>query len=175
MYDTVVEVQALNERAPSNPNRRVIALLPAAAPVPEIPPGVELVRVHSGYEAAAEMLAAPASALVADLGRITPAHLPLLDLARKLDLAVVAFGTVRGELRGDHLGALRLVSPPAVGPVLREILHIPEGEPEPAPAEEGPAEEPPARAVPARLQARDRVATETLTQAELEALLGDAS
>jgi hypothetical protein len=171
----VVEVQALSERAPSKASPRVIALLPAAAPPPQVHPGIELVRVRSGYEAAAEMLAAPASALVADLARITPAHLPLLDLARKLGLPVVAFGTVMAELTGDHLCALRLVSPPAVGRVLQEVLDIPEGEPEPAPSQEEPAKGPPARAVPASLQARDRAATETLTQAELDALLGDVS
>ena len=160
----------------------MIALLSAPAAAPEVPAGVELVRVNSGYEAAAEMLAAPASALVADLGRITPGHLPLLDLARALDLPVVAFGTIMATLSADHLRMVRLVSPPAVGPALREVLHVGDPEPtpepaeaEPAPAEDEPEQEPSARPAVTVPEAGAPPPADALTQAELDALLGDAS
>jgi len=58
-----------------------VALLSPGSSAPEVPDGTEVVITASGYEAAAELLAAPAAALVLDLGRITDAHRPLLTLA----------------------------------------------------------------------------------------------
>jgi hypothetical protein len=48
----------------------------------------------NGYEAAAELLACPDAALAADLACLTGPHLGLLELARRLNREVVAFGTV---------------------------------------------------------------------------------
>ena len=48
---------------------------------PDIP-GVECVRAAGSYEAAAELLAAPAAALVVDLRRLTGRHIRLLEIAR---------------------------------------------------------------------------------------------
>ncbi|KPK78951.1 MAG: hypothetical protein AMJ81_14250, partial [Phycisphaerae bacterium SM23_33] len=94
----------------------------ATAAAPELDAQVELVRVNSGYEAAAEMLAAPTSALLVDLGRITPAHVALLRLAGQLAVPVVAFGAVSAELRADTLARTRLVAPERAGDSLAEVL-----------------------------------------------------
>ncbi len=172
------------EGSSPKPSRRVIALLPAAAAGPEAHSTIELVRVRSGYEAAAEMLSAPTAALLVDLGRIGPTHLPLLALARKLEMPVVAFGTISADLPTGDIRQLTLVSPPGVSAALADALHLAEPEPvaeaaveappaEPA-VEEAAAAEEPARPVPASLQARTPAAQEGLSQAELDALLGDA-
>ena len=134
---------------------------------------LQFVRVSSGYEAAAELLSAPASALVVDLGRITPPHMPLLDLAAKLDVPVVAFGTVSSQFTSEQLSLLRLASAEGITETLREILGL--GLPAPAAAaatSTEPAAEP-AKPPAASLEARRprRGVEEALTQAELDALL----
>jgi len=148
----------------------VVALLSAPAAGPDVHSSVEVVRVSSGYEAAAEMLAAPASALVVDLGRLTQPHVALLEMAQRLDLPVIAFGTISADLTEAHQRQLRLVSVQGLAEALHQTLHIPAAAAAPA-GEDLPDEEP--KAAPASLQSRARAPTESLTQAELDALLGD--
>jgi len=168
---------------------RVIALVSPDAAACDLGGRVQVVRVNSGYEAAAELLAGPASALLADLGRITETHTPLLALAEQLEVPVVGFGVLCANLAAERLADVRLVSAEAVAAGLAEILQLAPAEadspglyepadtkssdepemtygPQPAPGEAvapaGPAVEIPAQ--PA----------EALTRAELDALLGDS-
>jgi len=145
--------------AASNPSgtQRVLALLAPGGTLPEIDAPVELVRAESGYEAAAELLSAPVAALVVHLGRITPAHVRLLDLAAELEVPVLAFGTISAPLSSAQLARMRMVEPKQLGPALKELLS---GTASPAASGDGQyAPQPPAS--PAR----------GLTRAELEALL----
>ncbi len=83
---------------------------------------MNLVRVGSGYEAAAELLSGPVSALLVDLSILTPAHAGLLKLAAGLDVPVVAFGTVSAALDGSALAGVRLVGAEDVPEALREVM-----------------------------------------------------
>lgn len=138
---------------------------------------LQFIRVSSGYEAAAELLAAPAEAMVVDLGRITPAHAPLLDLANRLDVPVVAFGTVSADLASEQLSRIRLASAERITEVLDEALQL--GRPEQGLAEAEPAgaDASPPQPRAASLQPRKprRPVEEALTQAELDALLEEES
>jgi len=169
----------------------VVALLGASAASPELPETAELVRVGSGYEAAAELLVGPAAALVVDLGRITAPHVRLLELAGKLAVPIVGFGTISAPLSGSALRSVQLVGPEKVAQALEEIFGSagryeparpaepaqPPGkraarkvaEPEPPPAEQPRAEAEPEKTAPPAPPAPRR----GLTQAELDALLED--
>lgn len=192
----------MSKEAGSSGSTRVVALLGPAAGLPELSASVETIRTTSGYEAAAELLAGPASALLVDLGRITAAHVPLLALAGRLEVPVVAFGTVSASLPGSALSALRLVGVQDIAAAIEETLStaaspaaeaaaldaVPAGQeerprprraelrparagdrrtaqeqPEPAAADWEPSPQPP---LPRRPK-------ENLTQAELDALLGE--
>ena len=161
----------LSEGVSSNPSRRVVALLPASASGPDVHPSVDVVRVSSGYEAAAELLAAPASALVVELGCLTQPHVALLEMAQRLDLPVIAFGTISADLTDAHQRQLRLVPSQGLADAVRRTLHIPAAAAPIVVVEDPPDEEP--RVAPASLQSGTRAPTESLTQAELDALLGD--
>ncbi len=141
----------------------VIGLLPAGS-VPIIS-GLttdgffRLVRVGSGYEAAAELLAEPASALLVDLSMLTVRHKPLLKLAGKLNVPVVAFGTVSSAIDGSALAGIHLVGAEQAGETLRNLVT---GEVVAEPAAGPPAaEEPPC------------MFDKPLTREELDALLSD--
>lgn len=154
--------------------RRVVALLPAGADPPEVHPDVEVVSVNSGYEAAAELLTGPAAALAVDLGRITASHVPLLDLADRLSVPVVGFGTISAEISSERLSRLRLTGPDRLGEVLAKVLRpappgaAAAGIDTPTPPH---ADGPPA---PAHLEPRKtRRPVRALSPDELDALLGD--
>ena len=99
----------------SPPGRRVIILARGArAAAGEFPgldqAGAVCVYVSSAYEAAAEMLAAPAVTLVIDLGLLTTRHLKLLEIARRMELEVLAVGTAAVGMSAEDLSGVRLVS-----------------------------------------------------------------
>jgi hypothetical protein len=73
-------------------------------------PGVGLVCVASGYEAAAELLAEPASGLVVELGCLTAQHGGLLKLAREQGVEILGMGSFPPGLEADQLSGVRLVS-----------------------------------------------------------------
>ncbi len=74
-------------------------------------PGVgAIVRVASGYEAAAELLAAPAAALVVDLRLLGGKHLGLLEIARSLAVEVLAVGALPIGMTADDLSGVRLIA-----------------------------------------------------------------
>lgn len=169
---------------------RIVALLPPGASAPEVPDWVEVVITASGYEAAAELLAAPAAALVLDLGRITDAHRPLLTLAAGMKIPVVAFGTVRAAMGGERLAGLHLATRASAADVLASVLSEAPGEggeelaaadpplvplqAEYRPAEaEAPSAEP--EPEPSQAESPPPKPGRPLTDDELKALLGDDS
>ena len=99
-----------------------MALLPPAGRAPDVPDRAEVVVTASGYEAAAELLAAPAAALLLDLGRITDVHRPLLTMAGRLKIPVVAFGAVRASMSGEWLAGLHLATRASAAEVLSSVL-----------------------------------------------------
>jgi hypothetical protein len=113
--------------------------------------GAETVCVSGAYEAAAELLAARQAgaaplALVVDLGLLWPRHLGLLQVARKLEAEMLAFGTAVAGLDAEQLAGLRLVSRASLPEALAQFARR-QGQPvhaeEPAPPEDfAPIEEP---------------------------------
>ena len=85
-------------------------------------PSVRVVTAPSGYEAAAEILAWPAEALVIDFRAMSAAHHRLLDTARALGMQILGVGKVPGDLPPDALSRVRLVSQADLPDALREIL-----------------------------------------------------
>jgi len=153
--------------------RRVIALVPPGIS-PPLPSSVRAVVTHNGYEAAAELLATAARVLLVDLSRITSIHAPLLGLARRAGVAVVAFGSVAAPIGGEALSHVRLVPAgqaaqavaEALGPA-GDVLPVGGGVYEPESAE-APAKPAPADARrPRRRPGRDPL------DAELDAMGGD--
>jgi hypothetical protein len=95
---------------------RVVALTLDAALCAEAGGGVgRVVRVASPYEAAAELLAAPAAALLIDLRALPVRHLRLLEIARDLSVEVLAFGPLPAGMTSDDLSGVRLLSRQALG------------------------------------------------------------
>ena len=89
--------------------------------------GAETIRVPGAYEAAAELLAAREShagrlALVVDLGLLWPRHLGLLQVARKLNAEMLAFGTAVAGLDAEQLAGLRLVSRASLPEALAQFV-----------------------------------------------------
>jgi len=158
---------------------RVIALVYPSTRVEETCRHACWVRARGAYEAGAEMLAGPPAALVVDLGRVTAGHAGLLGLAGRLDVPVLAFGEVSTDLGPDALGSARLVRREDLGQALERILpaeptlqteRAETAPPVPSEADTPPGPQAPA-AAPEAPAAPPRPA-ETLTQAELDALLG---
>ena len=126
---------------------------------------MSLVRVGSGYEAAAELLSGPVSALLVDLGMLQAAHAGLLKLAEGLNVPVVAFGTVSVALDGSALAGVRLVGAEDVSEALRGITNV-------EAVETGEAMNEP---LSGRFVAEEspRLSDKPLTRDELDALLRD--
>ena len=140
---------------------------------------LECVRVATGYEAAAELLAAPTGALVVDLRAMPSRHLPLLRLARAEGVRVLALGPApRGPADDDLGGAERVAREDAPFVLRRTLVAPPAGRAEPsADADERPAA---GKYVPdARTPDKDASPAASsegiLTAEELEALLGGGS
>ena len=135
---------------------------------PDIP-GVECVRAAGSYEAAAELLAAPAAALVVDLWRLTGRHIRLLEIARRMEVEVLAVGAIPAGLTSEDLSGVRLTAkadvPKALGRLVRQepvppaVTDEPADEPVEADLAEESEPEPPAERIPASL---DRTATDDM-------------
>lgn len=105
----------MTESSTSNGGRRVIVLSPdAAADRRQLAQlehaGIQCIRVATGYEAAAELIAAPSIALVIDLRLLGPRHLRLLQIARDLSVEMLAVGAVPPSMTPEDLSGLRLMS-----------------------------------------------------------------
>jgi hypothetical protein len=99
-------------RTPSSGGRVVVLSLDVALAAVDATDEVslEVVRADSAYEAAAELLAAPTSALVLDLRLLAPRHLRLLEIARSLDVEMLAVGTLPKALSTEDLSRVRLIA-----------------------------------------------------------------
>ena len=72
--------------------------------------GVRFVRAPTPYDAAAEILSAPTAALVVELRLLRGRHLRVLEIARQMDVEVLAVGTVPGGLTSEDLSGVRLTA-----------------------------------------------------------------
>lgn len=139
-------------------------------------------RVTSGYEAAAELLAAPTAALVVDLGLLGGKHLGLIEIARSLAVEVFAVGALPIGMTAEDLSGVRLIArcdlPGALGAL--------DQEPSPQPIDAAPAEPQPETLEPAPAwppaeptdqptdQPTDDEAADTLAMVELPPALAEA-
>ncbi len=98
--------------------------------------------VATGYEAAAELFAAPVRALVIDLSLLTRRHLRLMELARDLSAEVLAVGSVPTGFGSEQLSGVRLVSRADLPKLLERLLESAPSPPAPDEADTAPAIEP---------------------------------
>lgn len=147
---------------------RVIALVFPSTPLEELSTEWRWVRVDSGYDAAREMLAEPPAAVVVDLARIPAGHVGLLALSARLNVPVVAFGEISADLGPETLATARLVARDRLAEAVAETLRSQPPRQTETPEEDQPVQEQPPRDEPSEPPRP----TETLTQAELDALLG---
>ncbi|MCD6365269.1 MAG: hypothetical protein J7M14_05285 [Planctomycetes bacterium] len=71
---------------------------------------LRFVSVRSAYEAAAEILAGPAVAMIVDLRILSPRNLRLLEIARDLNVELLAVGALPLHMTADDLSGVRLLS-----------------------------------------------------------------
>jgi hypothetical protein len=114
-------------------------LTPVAAPVAAPPggPAMECVTVGSPYEAAAELIAAPAAAIVIDLRLMGPRHLRLLQIARQRGVEILAVGGMPGGLSVEDLSGVRLIARADLPRALRRLLELREGRFQGVPSSDG--------------------------------------
>jgi len=101
--------------------------------------GWSVLRVRSAYEAAAELLGAPAVALVIDLRGMSARHVGLLEIARRQGVEMLALGAVPASLSSEDLSGVRLIARADLDGALSRLVGG-----EPAPARPQPRAEPPA-------------------------------
>ncbi len=143
--------------------------------------GVEVARVPSGYEAGAEILAAPVAAMVIDFRALSAAHGRLLDVARRMDVAMFGVGPLpigmsTEELSGIFLvstvdlpGALdRLAAAAAKAPEAAEAAGGGEVAPPEAPPPPPPVREPQAPKRPRKKRARRKKAAKRAARGKAE-------
>ena len=75
----------------------------------------------SAYEAAAELLAEPAAALVIDLRCLATGNLRLVQTARKQGVAVLAFGKLSAAMSTEGLDGVQLVSQEGLAQALARL------------------------------------------------------
>ncbi|MFW6132803.1 MAG: hypothetical protein ACOC8F_02825 [Planctomycetota bacterium] len=190
----------MTDRQESPDVPRVVVLTRRAVLPEALGDVAEPVAVTTGYEAAAELHAAPAAALVVDLPLIGRRHLPLMHLARRMGVELYGVGELPVGPSAEDLAGMRLTS---LGELPRELARrtgapvcagTPSGEgsyePEPAPPAEGiydpePPAGPPATGAPACPETTEATeppeapdkppseARDLLTPEELAALLED--
>jgi hypothetical protein len=81
---------------------------------------LKISQVQTGFEAAAELLAEPALALVVDFQALSEDHVKLLDIARELKVELFGVGAFPAGLSTEHLCGMRLVSRSALPNLLQE-------------------------------------------------------
>jgi len=106
----------------------------------------EYIGVPTAYEAAAEILSAPTAALVVELRLLAGRHMRLLEIARRMEVEILAVGAVPPGLTGEDLNQVRMMARADLPQALRrltepsETLDAPSGLR--APARPGPDAEP---------------------------------
>jgi hypothetical protein len=130
-----------------------------------VAPGPACAAVTSAYEAAAELLASPAAALVVDLRVLRPGHAGLIRIARKAGAELWGVGPLPAWASSDQLNGMRLLGRGQLAEALRRLGAVAAAPPTgPQGAYEGSA---PERQAPAGGK------EPLLTTEELKALLGD--
>lgn len=119
-------------RAASSDSSRIVVFSrdPAFCGRDGAAPRAACVACASAYEAASEILAAPAAALLLDLRALSMAHLRLLDIARQMGLEILASGPLPSGMTSEHLSGVRLVSQKNLPAVLAGLAERP-AEPSP--------------------------------------------
>ena len=87
--------------------------------------GLQFISVGSAFETTAELLAAPAVALVIDLRLLSPRHLRLVQIARDLRLEMLAVGSLPAAMTAEDLSGIRLVSRVDLPTLLRTAAQSP--------------------------------------------------
>ncbi len=100
---------------------------------------IKFIRVQGGYEAAAELLAQPALALLIDLPCLTSRHRKLLHVAKQLRVEVLGVGAFPPGLSASDLSGMRLISLDDLPTTLRTMIPRPAPATAPAPAASKPA------------------------------------
>lgn len=108
----------------STQRRRIVVLGSAAAASLEAAAPLDIVPAESGYDAAVELLLAPADLLVVDLARLYGAHAGLIGLAEAMGVPVVAFGIVPVGLSAEALAGVRLVASDRLAGAVAEVLKL---------------------------------------------------
>lgn len=125
--------------APQRAEVRVVVLSGAPAELASLQiDGVRCVRAPTPYDAAAEILSAPTAALVVELRLLRGRHLRVLEIARQMDVEVLAVGTVPRGLTGEDLSGVRLTARRDLPGVLARLTGTYEASPPPE-REETPA------------------------------------
>ncbi len=91
--------------------------------------GLEPVAVESVYEAAAELLAEAAAALVIDLRLLGPRHARLADIARQCGAEMFGVGALTGSMPAEQLSGLRLVSHQDLAETLSQLARATQSPP----------------------------------------------
>ena len=140
---------------------------------------VQVIRVESPYQAAAEILAQPTEALVVDFRLLRAPHLRLLEIARELDIAVLGVGALPANISLDELSGVQLIAAGELADALSRIAS--QGHSEPA-APSRPVKLTPAKLAnqqgdepdePASFFGKANRPSELLTSEELSSLLED--
>ncbi len=196
-----MEEQAISDKGPNrgvSPARVVLLSREESFCAPERLAGLlgHCIRVESPYEAAAELLAAPAVAMVIDLRCFSARHAPLIKIASHMGAETIGCGRVPQSLpenaySGMHLLAAkdlasriqRLIELDRLAPpVLAEIAQVQEEAAEGKAVEAAAPDSPPlqepagpqeAKVVQASARAVETAVSDVLTPQELSALLGD--
>jgi hypothetical protein len=133
-------------------------------------PGPGCAAVTSAYEAAAELLASPAAALVVDLRLLRPGHVGLIQIARKAGAELWGVGPLPAWASSEQLNGMRLLGRGQLVEALRKLGAVAAAPPAGGqPSGQRGTYEPsgPARQAPAA------GGEPLLTAEELDALLGD--
>lgn len=153
---------------------------------------LKCIRVTTAYEAAAEVLAAPVSALLIDLRCLSQRHLRLLEIARDMDIEMLAVDSLPTALTAEQLNGVKLIAMRSLPGELARICSVTleagaVGMPAPQPVEVPlppvvPPSVPAVELAPAKQPApaeKPAVGDETieglLSSEEIAALLGDQS
>jgi hypothetical protein len=113
------------EAQAGNPAVRAVVLSPGGALRSAVAGGgaaLECIFVATAYEAAAELIAAPALAIVIDLRLMGPRHLRLLQIARERRVEMLAVGSIPPGLTAEDLSGIRLLARADVKPALQRLL-----------------------------------------------------
>ncbi|MCJ7543217.1 MAG: hypothetical protein MUP47_01420 [Phycisphaerae bacterium] len=167
----------------TTPRRAVVfaSCAPGQGLLEGLEPAPGCIPTASAYEAAAELLAGPAAALVVDLRVLRPSHVRLIEIARKAGAELLGVGPLPAWASSDQLRGMRLVSQGQLVESLRAAAGAPApsrpaAQPRPAPRPKGP--QPPDqggtyKADGAAPKAPGAEGEPLLTAEELSALLGD--